>query len=278
MKMLIRIGLLLAALGGPWAQAAVDADAAEAVMKRSGLWQQLDAIGPQARRGLVDSINRSARRPTEAEAARLLQAAEAAFAADRLREAARRAIAEGLDPAHVPAIEAWYASPVGQGLTRVEEAAAKGTDDPQAAVRQGVELLRSMPGDRRALLTEMAEVTQAAESMVELVVGISVAMAQGMASVAPPGTPVPAPADLRRMLEAQRPQMLQHYAMAMLASSALTYASVGEGELAAYVDFLRSEAGRHFNALVIRALVAAMSEASTEMGRRLPGTLDRANT
>lgn len=278
MKKLIRIGLLLAALMGPAAHAAVDAEAAEAMMKRSGLWDQMATLGPQARQGLTAALGRSAQRPTEAEVDRLVRAAEAAFDTDRLRGTARQVIAAGLDPAHLVALQAWYASPTGLGLRRVEEAAARNQDDSQRIVRTGIELLQRMAEDRRALLTEMVEVTQAAEAMVELVMGTTVAMVRGAASVAPPGTPAPSTGELRRALEAQRPQMLQLYRMVMLASTAVTYGPVAVGELAAYVDFLRSDAGRHYNALVIQALVEAVSEASAEMGRRLPGAMDRANT
>ncbi|GAB4124669.1 MAG: hypothetical protein Fur0014_22620 [Rubrivivax sp.] len=52
MKKLIRTGLLLlsAALAGTGARPAVDAEAAEAMMKRSGLWEQMATLGPQRAR------------------------------------------------------------------------------------------------------------------------------------------------------------------------------------------------------------------------------------
>ncbi|GAB4124664.1 MAG: hypothetical protein Fur0014_22610 [Rubrivivax sp.] len=72
--------------------------------------------------------------------------------------------------------------------------------------------------------------------------------------------------------------MLQRYRRVTLAGSAVRDGPVAIGELAADVDFLRSDAGRRYDALVLQALVAAVSEASAEMGRRLPGAPDRAHT
>lgn len=277
MKTLIRIGLLLAALVGPWAQAAVDAPAAEALMKRSGLWQQLATVGPQARAGLVESMRRQGQRPSDAEVERLLRALDAAFDVDRLRAAARSTIAAGLDPAHLPALEGWYGSAAGTGLTRIEEQAAQRTGAMADELQAGVALLEAMAEDRRALLAELVEVTQAAEAMVELMAGVTIATLRGAASVAAPGTPLPTAEALRREFDAQRPQMLRAYGAMMLASSARTYEPAALGDLAAYVDFLRSDAGRHYNRLGIDALIAAMSEAAAEMGRRMPGTADRSN-
>lgn len=259
------------------ARAATDAATAESLMKRSGLWEQLAGIGPQARAGMLASVTQSGAQPSAEEMERLGRAAEAAFDAGRLRELARGAIERGLDAQHLPALQRWYASAPGQAMTRLEEASAGDTREPPALMQAGTALLQRMPEDRRLLLAEMVEVTQAAEAMVRLVIGTSLAAYRGAASVTP-GRPAMSLAELRAVLESQRPQMLQAYGALALAGSAITYESASTGELAAYVDFLKSDAGRHFSAVGNGAVDAAMVEASAEFGRRLPGSRDQSNT
>lgn len=271
------IALLLALVLTPAARAETDAATAESLMRRSGLWEQLAGIGPQARAGVLDSVARSGAQPSATEIDRLARAADAAFGAERLRGTARATIERGLQAQHLPALLRWYGSPPGLAMTRLEEASASDPRDPSALVEAGTVLLQRMPEDRRLLLAELVQVTQAPEAMVRLVIGTSLAAYRGAASVTP-GAPGLSLAELRALLESQRPQMLRTYAAVMLAGVALTYEAAPLGELAAYLDFLKSEAGRHFTELGNAAVDAAMVDASTEFGRRLPGSRDQANT
>lgn len=271
------IALLGALLLLPAAHAETDADTAESLMRRSGLWEQLASIGPQARAGVLASVAQAGSQPSAAELERLTRAADAAFDAQRLRGTARGAIARGLDTQHLPALLRWYASPPGLAMTRLEEVSATDTREPPAVMQAGATLLQRMPEERRLLLTDMVEATRAPEAMVQLVIGTSLAAYRGAASVTP-GTPGLTLAELRALLEAQRPQMLKAYAALALAGMAITYEAAATGELGAYLDFLKSDAGRHFSDLGNAAIDAAMVEASADFGRRLPGSRDQANT
>lgn len=271
------IALLSALVLLPAAQAQTDAATAESLMRRSGLWEQLAGIGPQARAGVLASVAQSGAQPSAAELERLTRAADTAFDADRLRGTARGAIARGLEPQHLPALLRWYASPAGTSITRLEEASATDTREPPAVVQAGTLLLQRMPEERRLLLADMVEATKAPEAMVQLVIGTSLAAYRGAASVTP-GTPGMSLSELRALLEAQRPQLLKAYAALALAGMAITYEPVATGELGAYLDFLKSDAGRHFSDLGNAAVDAAMVEASADFGRRLPGSRDQANT
>lgn len=270
-------GIVLALMLLPAAQAETDNTTAESLMQRSGLWEQLAGIGPQARAGVLASVAQSGAKPSAAELERLTRAADAAFDADRLRGTARGAIARGLEAQHLPALLRWYASAPGLAMTKLEEASATDTREPPAMMQAGTALLQRMPEDRRLLLAEMVQATKAPEAMVQLVIGTSLAAYRGAASVNP-GTPGMTLAELRALLESQRPQMLKAYAALALAGMALTYEAAATGELGAYLDFLKSDAGRHFSDLGNAAIDAAMVEASADFGRRLPGSRDQAHT
>ena len=99
---------------------------------------------------------------------------------------------------------------------------------------------------------------------------------RGASSVRPDG-PAASAVELMSALESQRPQLLKAFAALSLASYAMAYETLPTADLAQYVAFLRSEAGQHLTDVGLKAMGASFVEASTEFGRRLPGTADKAN-
>ncbi|MFT3719182.1 hypothetical protein [Pseudorhodoferax sp.] len=261
------LGLSFLAAG---ASAQADAAATEALMKKSGLWQQLAEIPQQMRAGVEAAAAQSRPAPDADTVQRLVQAAEHAFSAPALRAACAATIAAGLDPRHLPALDAWYDSAAGRALRQAEEAAAADTTEPAVAVEQGAALFQALPAPRRALLDELVRVTGLAEMGADLTIAAAVAMAQGMASLQDQAAAA-SPGEQWAALQAQRAQMVQSYRAVSLAMSARAYAAVPDGELSQYLRFLASDAGRHYNALGMQALVRAVADAARTFGRHLPG-------
>jgi hypothetical protein len=79
-------------------------------------------------------------------------------------------------------------------------------------------------------------------------------------------------------LETQRPQLLQAFKGLLLASSAAAYAELPTAELAQYIEFLKTEPGRHFTDVGLKAFSEALLEAAADLGRMLPATKGRANS
>lgn len=257
--------------------AEIDAGSAENLLRKSGMWEQLAGIGPQAEAGMEEMLAQGGMAPAQAEKARVTRVIREAFAPARLRSVSVRVVAAGTQAEHLPALRSWFDSPVGRAVVRLEEAASSATTDPQTMMEQGARLLRGMPAERRALLEQMLEDTDAAEAMVRITIGTALAAQRGAASVAP-DAPGPSAAQLRAALEAQRPQMLKAFGAMMLASFAQIYEGLPTGELREYVTFIGSPAGTHFNDVAMDALEAALIDATAEMGRRLPGTRDSRNS
>ncbi len=261
----------------PVAHAETDTATAESLVRDSGIWQQLASISPQVRAGLLDAISRSGSRPSATEIERLSRVIDEAYASDRLRAIAVSTVKAQVQDGHVPSLQRWYASELGRRIARLDEAASAEQTDPASVFQQGLALVAAMPEARRTLLGDMVVVTRSAETLAEITIDTALAAHRGAASMAP-DAPGVSSAELRQHLESQRPQMLRAYTGLALASYAKAYASLPTAELDRYLEFLKSDAGRHFTNVGMKAFSAALVEASAEMGRKLQGTRDSANT
>lgn len=258
-------------------QAQVDSATAESLVRKSGLWEQLDGIAAQTEASLPQIFEQAGAKPTPEELARLARAVRESYAAAKLRKASVDLFVKKLQAGHVATLQQWFDSRTGQTITKLEEQASADTTDPQTQIQQGVALLKKLPPARRGLLDELLKASLAAEAMTQITINTSMAAVRGVASVAPQGQAMDV-GEVKAALEAQRPQMMQAFSAMALAGFARAYAPLPTADLQKYVAFLKSEAGSHFNAVGIQALDAALTEASTDFGRRLPSTQDKSNT
>lgn len=265
--------VLLAAAS--FAHAEIDRPAAESLARKSGLWEQLAGVAPQVEAGIQQTLAQGGMSPAESERARVTQVIRSAYAPERLRSVSTGVIAARMQPQHLQALRQWFDSPQGQAVTRAEE--ASGMADPAVVMQDGITLLRAMPAERRKLMEDLLAATRAAEAMVQITISTAVAAQVGAASTMPSG-PAPSAAEVRGVLEAQRPEMLEAFNGMMLATFAHTYAKLPSQQLRQYVAFIRTPAGTQFNAAAMEAMAAALTDAAAEMGRRLPGTRDGRNT
>lgn len=269
------LSAVLLGVGGVHAQ--IDSATTESLLRKSGLWEQLGSIAEQAEAGLPGVFAQSGMKPSAAELARISRIIRESYSATRLREVSMGVISGKLSAGHVPELQRWFDSAIGQTVTKLEEQASADLGDPQEQLRQGAALLQKSPPARRKLLEEILKETRSAEVMTQITINTSLAALRGVASVSPQ-PPTMSQGELKAALEAQRPQMMQGFSAMALASFARTYASLPTEQLRRYVAFLKSGAGRQYNDLGIEALDAALTEAAAELGRKLPGTKDQAHT
>lgn len=264
--------LLLPAVGA-WAQ--IEPAVAESLMKKSGLWQQLAEIPAQMRAGVMGAVAEGARKkPSAKELARVAQAVDIAYAADRLQAFSRSRLASGMDINDLPALEAWFDSTLGGQISRLEEASAADQREPALQMQEGMALLQAQDATRRALLNEMVVVTRSAEMFANLATDVALST-HGITSVIGPQAQGPTLSQLQAALQAQRPQMLQGYSALAAAGFARVYATLPTEELAQYLGFLKSDAGRRYTDIGMRAVGDALMDSSTELLRRLTGTQHR---
>ena len=264
--------LLLPAVGA-WAQ--IEPAVAESLMKKSGLWQQLAEIPAQMRAGVMGAVAEGARKkPSAKELARVAQAVDIAYAADRLQAFSRSRLASGMDVNDLPALEAWFDSTLGGQISRLEEASAADQREPALQMQEGMALLQAQDATRRALLNEMVVVTRSAEMFANLATDVALST-HGITSVIGPQAQGPTLSQLQAALQAQRPQMLQGYSALAAAGFARIYATLPTEELAQYLGFLKSDAGRRYTDIGMRAVGDALMDSSTALLRRLTGTQHR---
>lgn len=259
------------------ALAQTDAATAESLLKKSGLWSQLADIGPQVRASLGQALQQAGRTPTVSESHRLDDAVAAAYAPERLRERARRALEQDLLARHVPPLLAWLDSENGQRITQLEEQASAESTPPEVSVQRGVAILRESGAARRGMLERLVKATRMPEAITDLTIATVVATRNGVAAAAPE-LPGPTESELRQRLAEQRGAMIGSFTPLSMALSARTYAPLADRELEAYVRFIETDSGQHFNDVTLKAFIGTLSEAAAELGRRLPGTRDGSNT
>ena len=264
-------------LASSQARAQVDAGTAETLMRSSGLWQQLEPLAPQVRNEFLAALEKAGARPSPGEVQRLGQVITSAYAADRLRASALGVFKSELNAQHVPALRQWYASRVGRTIAGMEEAASADATEPQALMEKGAALLGASTAQRRAALEELVTVTRVAEALVQITIDTAVAAQRGALSLNPDASES-ALDNIKAELQALRPQWLAAFARMAIAGFAKAYDALPTEEFEQYVEFLKSPAGQHFTEFGLKAYSTAMVAASTDMGRGLPGTKDKANS
>jgi hypothetical protein len=260
------LAMLLLAPGQALAQ--VDPGTAERLLRKSGLWAQLDGVAAQVRQGLVEAVAQGGRAPEPADAERLAAAASAAYAADRLRGVALRGVAQSLDPRQVKALFDWYDAPTGVRMTRLEEAAAADRRDSDAVIADGQARLQAMSAERQVRLEALLQASGAIDATVSMTLNTVAGVRQGLASMLPPGEG-PTPEATRALLAQQLPQLRPAFEQMLRPVMAAIYAEATDAQLADYTAFLRSPAGQHLNDLLQRVMDEAFLDAATELGRRL---------
>jgi hypothetical protein len=258
----LALGLLVAAA----AQAQISEKEAEALMRASGMWQQLANTAPAMRAGFAQSLDApGSTLPPEARQ-KLLSAADAAFVPERMQAVARKALSERVRITHVPALQAWFATPDGQRITAAEVADSLRDGSSEAEMKAGLAILQAAPEPRRRLIGRIAEVTRAAEIGSDMMANLIVGTALGMSRVAPAPQPFDE-AKLRAQLGEQRPQLQQAVLGIVLTSYARSYQALPDEALDRYASFLASAAGEHYTDVGVGAMEAAMLDAVGRIGR-----------
>lgn len=271
----IAAALLLAAVAS--SALAIDRAAAEEMVRKSGLWEQLGRVEEQVRGGFAERMFRTSPRPSAAEVERIGRAIGESYAAARLRTTAVAVVAERLQDDDLAELRSWFASPTGSAIARLEATAAGDARDPRAIVVEGRALLELASPKRRELVARLMTTTNAVDALMQMTMNSALAVQRGVA-LADPTLPQPSAAELRATLEAQRPRMREIFAPIVEAGFASVYRSSSDEELERYVEFVGSPVGRRLNAVGVLALDAAMSAGAEEFGRRLPTARDRSTS
>ena len=259
---------LLLATAQAAAVAAVSPEVAQDLAKKSGLWVQLDSLGTQVRTGMSAVLAKNPEQHTEAQKTRMLDCAQAAYAADGLRTPAIDAVAGTLQPADVAPLLSWYDSPLGRKISTMEASSSTQATNPQERLQRGAEALSGASEARKAALQAILTETHSVDIMADTLIQMALAVQQGLASFDPAaaGTSI---AELKANLSSRRPQLVQHYTQIALPAYAFTYAELNDDELQKYADYLGTPAAKSFNDGSTRGVARALTAGSVKLGRCL---------
>jgi hypothetical protein len=250
------------------AQAAVAPEVVQALAHKSSLWTQMESLGAQVRAGMARALSQGAGAPGEAVKARVLGCADTAYGADAMRATALDAVAGALRPDDVPALIAWFDSPLGAKVASQEQATATQATDPAERMRLGDEALRTASAQRKASLQAIITETHSVEIMADTAIEMAVAVRQGAAS-ADPSASASAMAGIRDELSARRLQIVARYAQISLPAYAFAYSGLNDDELKRYADYLATPAAQAYRDGSERGVARALVDGSTKLGRCL---------
>lgn len=253
---LLALGLGLGLTGA--AQAQLNDVQAEQLMKLSGQWEQLESVATQMRDGLLQGLA-AGEKPASAEVQQKVKtAATQAFEVERIRQAARRAVAQNTRAAYLPELLDWYQSPVARRISQAEvEDTARAEADIKARTQRGMALVQAASPQRQQLLLRLVEVTRAPRSSADIVISMGSLLPLALMRFDPSAKQVPE-AELRAALEDQRPQLIQAFETISLAGFAIAYQGLPDDALAAYANFMASAAGDHYTDIGEKSFEAAI--------------------
>lgn len=250
--------LLAALLLAASAHAQISDTQAEALMRLSGQWAQLESLADQMRSGLLEGLGKDTNPPSEALQAKVKAAAAQAFTVDRARQLAQRSVAENTRTEHLAELMRWYESPVARRITQAEvDDTARAESDMKARTQRGMAMVQAASPRRQQALVRLVEVTRAPRAGADLIINMGVQLPLALARLVPPQQPI-VEAQLRAAAEDQRAQLTQAFEVITLAGFAIAYEGLPDEALEAYAKFLATSAGEHFNDVGVAALEAAI--------------------
>ena len=234
----------------------------------SGMEAQISQIPDAIQAGFDQSVaNGDLAENFPAESVRKLRSGMAqAFSADRLGASIKKVLDAELSLDEMAAALAWHKSPLGQRIAEFESSRSN-ISQPEEHNRLKRESAEApVDGERWQALESLELAWAVIDSSVDMMVGMQIAVSAALVSMLPREQQMPLES-LVKMIEAQRPQLQQHFSTETLVSMAYVYEPLSLNEIERYRDFALSESGAAYVAAVNRALEQAMLEGSMMLGQ-----------
>jgi hypothetical protein len=219
------------------------------LMKRSGIIVVLNSVPSVFVAALDTDMTRS--RLSPATAASIRRALFAAYRPDRLLATVKRELEQAIPDTERVEAMAWFDSPLGRRINDVERQAASAVEPRSSAGNP------DLPPARLALIERYVKATESDEAGELLVYSAGTALSVGIASAT--GQRIDWD-QWRRNVEASRAEVVRGIHLTGVRVYARLYGSLSDDELARFVDFLESSAGRSLTHEMLRALRQALLE------------------
>lgn len=205
----------------------------------------------------------------------LKDAARQAFATQTLLSAAREHLQSRLNEQQVASAIAFFQSPLGRKLTRLERELA----DPSVAqtFESYVRGLADRPPAyaRLKLIGAYDAATGSSEAVMAVMESTALAVALGLNASQPKQAQLPSQ-DLRHRIREALPEIEAQARVHVMASLLFTYRGLDDAEFASYVRFLEAPAGAGYARASAQLFQRVMTESMGRLMQGLPGAIERA--
>ena len=243
------------------------------LMQLSGLNRQLAQVKDQMKAGALDGRERAKTTPgavqlSDEEFARIVTAMERAYAPATLQASMSKELGRILPAADERAALEWLSSDLGRKFTAIEESSGE-TEAMTRGMREAPAHLATVPKPRVELFQRMVDAIRGGEGLASIVINTSVGVAVGVSLANPKSLEPEAMAKVfRDKLEPQRPQLVAYFARQVLEMYAYIYRDMPDADVARYVAFAETPAGRNYHEATIKAMDRVFALASVDLGRK----------
>lgn len=259
---LVKPVLVVAMLGVGSAQAAPDA---ASVLEASPIDDIVEQYPAMLSQGIREGLKQRGQVPPMV-ADTVGYVVSSSFSADKVEQQIITDLQAQLTDEQLQAVSEWYQTPVARKISSAEIAASAPEAWPQIQA-SAPELNRKYKGTPKAeMFDRFDRAARATESAVDTTIAVQLGLATAMSALSSESMHYE---QLERRIENQRGMLRGVVGQQVYDSYLYTYDKISAQELALYLDFLESPAGKQFSQVVTSSIQQAIMEPVESIGRQI---------
>ncbi|ERS10005.1 hypothetical protein Q673_14900 [Marinobacter sp. EN3] len=259
---LVKPVLVVAMLGVGSAQAAPDA---ASVLEASPIDDIVEQYPAMLSQGIREGLKQRGQVPPMV-ADTVGYVVSSSFSADKIEQQIITDLQAQLTDEQLQAVSEWYQTPVARKISSAEIAASAPEAWPQIQA-SAPELNRKYKGAPKAeMFDRFDRAARATESAVDTTIAVQLGLATAMSALSSESMHYE---QLERRIENQRGMLRGVVGQQVYDSYLYTYDKISAQELALYLDFLESPAGKQFSQVVTSSIQQAIMEPVESIGRQI---------
>ena len=259
---LVKPVLVVAMLGVGSAQAAPDA---ASVLEASPIDDIVEQYPAMLSQGIREGLKQRGQVPPMV-ADTVGYVVSSSFSADKIEQQIITDLQAQLTDEQLQAVSEWYQTPVARKISSAEIAASAPEAWPQIQA-SAPELNRKYKGTPKAeMFDRFDRAARATESAVDTTIAVQLGLATAMSALSSESMHYE---QLERRIENQRGMLRGVVGQQVYDSYVYTYDKISAQELALYLDFLESPAGKQFSQVVTSSIQQAIMEPVESIGRQI---------
>ena len=259
---LVKPVLVVAMLGVGSAQAAPDA---ASVLEASPIDDIVEQYPAMLSQGIREGLKQRGQVPPMV-ADTVGYVVSSSFSADKIEQQIITDLQAQLTDEQLQAVSEWYQTPVARKISSAEIAASAPEAWPQIQA-SAPELNRKYKGTPKAeMFDRFDRAARATESAVDTTIAVQLGLATAMSALSSESMHYE---QLERRIENQRGMLRGVVGQQVYDSYLYTYDKMSAQELALYLEFLESPAGKQFSQVVTSSIQQAIMEPVESIGRQI---------